>query len=152
MLLPGGAFDAAFVTARRTAPEPGAPARLLLILWSMDPAGALTSLGGSGTTGPLMPQANAQLELAPYREAGVLSTVGTGAQAHLQVWGLDPENPLDGFTSPFRVVDASQLADGVYDTCRVPGAAAEGDFLIAHEPLFDPDRLALSAWRSGARP
>lgn len=146
------------VTATRVAGYPGRTILALgflngngepaLEVLEVDGSGDLTSRGKAASDRELDP--TERVRIAAHREGGVLLAYQDGLSQYLEVWALDADNGGGSAITPDRLTTEFAGQQGLHGLCRVPGNAAEGDFLLSHgAPGADP--LRVQAWRSAPR-
>jgi hypothetical protein len=108
--------------------------------------GAIVWRGGTTSLVALAP--GTRIAAAAYRVGGVMLAFNpaVGSSQALQVWALDRSATGSSITPNW--ITYEPLTDGgPLGVCRVPNAAAEGDFLLAN----NTGGITLRAWRSGPR-
>ncbi|HSJ98468.1 MAG TPA: hypothetical protein VLC53_15440, partial [Myxococcota bacterium] len=92
------------------------------------------------------------LEIETYRSRGVLIAVkADGATHETRLGALAIDRDAAGLDTPALLIERDTDVSGeIAGLCRIPGDAAEGDFLLAEEGFFDA-AIRLEAWRSAPR-
>jgi len=116
-------------------------------VFEMDPQGLVSSLGKAASNEVIAP--GSALRIAEYRDGGAVLAYQDGASQRLEVWALDASVDDDSIT-PEKLTVESAGQDGLHGFCRVPGDAAEGDFLLTRGAFFT-EGLRVQAWRSAPR-
>jgi len=97
--------------------------------------------------------ATGKLVMSAYREGGVMVGIQrdpTVAVERFTTWSLDPSGGTSTTITPNMITTEIFSEDGLHGMCRVPGNAAEGDFLVATgKPAVQG--IQLRAFRSGPR-
>lgn len=109
--------------------------------------GVISSLGKAASDETVA--AGESLRIAPYREDGVLLAYTDGLSRRLEVWALDADEAVTD-VDPEMLTREDWGGQGLHGMCRVPGDAAEGDFLLS-KGTAGATGLQVEAWRSAAR-
>ncbi|MDJ0786296.1 MAG: serine hydrolase [Myxococcota bacterium] len=93
-----------------------------------------------------------RLEIESYRERGVLvAAKASGSNPETGLAALSVDRDTAGLDDLNLLIDRTTDVSGdLVGLCRIPGDAAEGDFLLAEEGFFD-SQVRLEAWRSAPR-
>ena len=142
-----------YATAFRT---PGS--RMSVQTIELDPSGAISSPGFTATTDVFL-GLGSRVVTAPYAEGGLMIAVQptiTPASHRLEAWSIDPRSWSQTSTvnlttlTPNRIARETVDGDGMHAICRLPGEAAEGDFVVARGKPGE-NGIELDLWRSAPR-